>query len=382
MTTSGTIGVQHITGVARRIASDAPISAIDRSEAIGFLEDWLGLSAVQKRALEALVNEVNIVSSHVESSVRDLSASFQNIAATAHEQSTIVSELAVGVEQVEYDGSKISLSEIAASLSDKLSEMVAKVINVSSRGVSMVYALDTVLGELQSIEGSIGQIDKINRQTNLLALNAKIEAARAGEAGRGFSVVAEEVRDLSRVINDLSRSIRQQIESISHGLRDSYSMLQEIATIDMSDENLEANSRIDAMIHSLVTQNNRVSEVLKRSACSAEKIANDVSDAIVGLQFQDRAKQRLENVNDVMKVLVGALSDLRVNSERAIVDERTDEDVDHEWLHRMIAQCTLGEMRERFVEHILLPGECMPNPQISRHENGNGHGDRGEIELF
>jgi methyl-accepting chemotaxis protein len=382
MTASNIIVAQHITDAAKLVASGEPISAIDRTEAIGFLEDWLGLSAVQKRALEALVNEIDIVSGDVESNVVGLSANFQNIAVAARDQSAIVSQLASNVHDVEYGGAKVPLSQIAGSLSDTLSDMVGKVIQVSSRGMTMVYSLDKVLDELKSIESCIAQIDKINRQTNLLALNAKIEAARAGDAGRGFAVVAEEVRDLARTVNDLSSTIGQQIGSIGAGLRESYAMLQEIATTDMSSENLEANSRINTMMQSLVEQNNRVSDVLDKTAVGAEKIAGDVAAAIVSMQFQDRTKQRLQNVNDVMRVLAGAIADLRVNCEHAVADERSNEDVDHDWLHQMITQCTLGEMRERFVEKILLPGEVRPPTHALSNGKGNGANGHDDVELF
>ncbi len=375
--------LRHITGAPKLVAAGEPVSAIDRIEAIGFLEDWLGLSAVQKRALEALVNEINIVSAHVESSVHGLSQSFQSIAATARQQSTTVSELAAYIHEVQYDGKMVPLPEIAGSLGNILSGMIEKVIQVSSRGVSMVYALDAVLGELKSIEGTIAQIENINRQTNLLALNAKIEAARAGEAGRGFSVVADEVRELAKTVNTLSGSISQQIGSISHGLRESYTMLQDIATIDMSDENLETNARINALMQSLVDRNETLGTVLQKTAVSAKKIADDVSGAIVSMQFQDRTKQRLENVNDVIRVLAGAIGDLRASSANAISDGHTNGDVDHEWLHRMIAQCTLGEMRERFVEHILLQTES-DAVHINIKSTGNGAAKEihGEVELF
>jgi len=153
----------------------------------------------------------------------------------------------------------------------------------------------------------------------------------------------------------------------------------------MSEENLAANSRINAMMQSLVAQSNRVSDVLHKTATGAENIANGVAGAIVGMQFQDRTKQRLENVNDVMRVLAGALSDLRQQCERAIADELSNEDVDHAWLHQMIAQCTLGEMRERFVEQILLPADAGPSARALSNGQGNGangHHRDDDVELF
>jgi methyl-accepting chemotaxis protein len=284
--------------------------------------------------------------------------------------------------EVQYEGKTISLGEIASSLGATLSDLIQKIIEVSSRGVSMVYSLDTVLEDLKTIDGSITQIDHINRQTNLLALNAKIEAARAGEAGRGFAVVAEEVRDLARTVNDLSSSIRAQINSISAGLQESYAMLKDIATIDMSEENLHANARINTMMKSLVEQNERMSNVLQQSATNAEEIANNVSAAIVGMQFQDRTKQRLENVNDVLKVLAGTLEDMRADTANLVPPQKIENDVDHAWLHRMIAQCTLGEMRERFVEKILMPSEARAHePDKDRTENG-ARSEDGGVELF
>jgi hypothetical protein len=99
-------------------------------------------------------------------------------------------------------------------------------------------------------------------------------------------------------------------------------------------------------------------------------------------QFQDRTEQRLENVNDVIRVLTGAIGNLLTSSANAISDGQTNDDVDHEWLHRMIAQCTLGEMRGRFVEHILLQTESHAVPiDIKSNRNGAAKEIHGEVEL-
>lgn len=94
----------------------------------------------------------------------------------------------------------------------------------------LIAAMVAMDQDVQSIKKIISLINDISEQTNLLALNASIEAARAGEAGRGFSVVAEEVRDLAeqssqatKSITDIMESIREKSERMVFSLNDSYS---------------------------------------------------------------------------------------------------------------------------------------------------------------
>jgi methyl-accepting chemotaxis protein len=208
----------------------------------------------------------------------------------------------------------------------------------------MEGALNGVLGELSSVDGSVAEIEKINRQTNLLALNAKIEAARAGEAGKAFAVVADEVRSLAGTINALSGVIKQQIGSIAGGLRSSHALLHDIATIDMSVESRNADARVRLVMQALVEQSSRFAGVLSQTVQTTEAITQDVSGAIVAMQFQDLAKQRMQNLQAILRALPAA-PEAGAGSER-------------DWAAAMIAGCTLGEVRER-MSHRLL-GQAAP----------------------
>jgi methyl-accepting chemotaxis protein len=343
------------------------------------LRRWLGLSDVQRRALDALINEVGITSCDIEANVQDLSRRLQSVAGAAREQSATVQDLVASIQAVKLDNEVIPLPEVASSLGDTLAGLVGKVTLLSSRGASLSTTLDGVLTELTSVEASVAQIDKVNKQTNLLALNAKIEAARAGEAGRGFSVVADEVRELAKTVNELSGLIRGQISSIARGLHTSHGMLQDIASVDRSDESVDANARIRTIMRCLVEQNARYAGVLQHTAETTDRINRDVSAAVVGMQFQDLAKQRLENASGIIAAVAGAAHDLHRQSARAAGPGAVEDRSSQEWIDRMLAQLTLSEVRNRLAAHIT--GRQTAPPSAAANGRSKADADDG-IELF
>lgn len=316
------------------------------------LHVWLDLSDRQRAMLDAVIDELGIVSTDIESHVDGLSERFQRIADTTRGQSEIVQGLASAIQSVRIDGAEQPLAEVASGLGTILSALIGKIIWLSSRGTTLTDALSAVLGELGSIDGSVAQIETINRQTNLLALNAKIEAARAGEAGRAFAVVADEVRALAGSINALSRVIKGQIGSIATGLRGSHSLLHDIATIDMSAESQAADARVRLVMEALVDQNRRFADVLSQTVRTTEAIAGDVSGAIVTMQFQDLAKQRLQNLQLLLRAAEASLHH-RSEETSAAAGPRLSPTAESPWIAEAIAACTLGEIRDRMSRRLL-----------------------------
>ncbi len=343
-----------------------------QAEVEDFLHRWLGFSAAQSRTLQALVGEIESTSEDMEVNVLEVSNRLETIVATTREQTQTVHQLVASIQSVAVEGEVIHLPVLAQDLGQTLAQLIQKISDLSSRGIGMSYALDGVLSELKSVEGSLTGIDKINKRTSLLALNAKIEAARAGEAGRGFSVVADEVRELAQSVNQLAVAIKRQIGAIGEGLRNTHGLLLEVATVDMSDEHLTACARIKSVMRCLVEQNAHSAGVLQHTAATTEKIACDVSAAIVSMQFQDRAKQHLQNVCTAALAIADAMNSLSLQSPLPAACESAE---GHEWVEAVIAQCTLYEMRRRMRERI-LPDSVQPNGGA---HGANGAGQSGEV---
>ena len=240
----------------------------------------------------------------IEASSLDLSVRFRSLAAATDQQGKILERLVQTVSNIEHKDGFITDEQFIDRMNRQVTETIDQVALISENALPVASSMESVNQQLKSIEKVLGKLHKINGQTHMLALNATIEAARAGEAGRGFEVVAKEVKQLSSQIDDMAREMELQVNTISKTLQGSQANLKIISNIDMS-SNIAAHDELIALMQSMLNNNKNSSAIVKQSSDSVKAVTSEIGKITVTMQFQDRNSQVMSN----MVSLVDAIRD-------------------------------------------------------------------------
>lgn len=241
-----------------------------------------------------LNSEVTQVSNIVSEAIAGLIDSFHSLEDQARSQEALVMDMANKIaSHVDSENGTAKMNVEATRLLEMFVENIAA---MSQGSMELVYALNEVSDQIDEAHKLLDEIDGISAQTNLLALNAAIEAARAGEAGRGFAVVADEVRNLSQRSNQFSSQIRSQFAETRETMDKAGTIVGKMASRDMS-MTLSSKGRITEIMDEMQELNEEIADNLKSASEISDQITQDVNKAVHSLQFEDMVRQLLEHMN-------------------------------------------------------------------------------------
>lgn len=246
-------------------------------------------------------DEVGRVKDLIDGAIPALLSSFTEMTEQARAQQQLAFKISRGEVQTE-QGRSVNFSQFVAETSKILEIFTENTVENSRVAMGLVEKMESIAHNVKGVSGILGEIEAISKQTNLLALNAAIEAARAGEAGRGFAVVADEVRNLSMRTGQFSQQIRDSIGNVDGAVSSAVSAIFALASQDMSFA-LQSRSQVENTMADIQAMNTEIAHTVEELGSIAGQVETSVANAVVSLQFQDMVTQVLAHVGKRMREL-------------------------------------------------------------------------------
>ena len=237
----------------------------------------LGDSSIQ---LAAASEEMSAISAQVSDVASNQGQQTTMVATAVHQMSAAIQEVAqnaLGMSHIANDARREA--QQGTSLVQANLDSIQRLSQSVQQGAEVINRLHSQSDEIGSV---LGVIQSIAEQTNLLALNAAIEAARAGEAGRGFAVVADEVRSLASNTQKATESIRKMIDALQDGARQAVGAMQQsseraAASVNHARESGEVLLHIANAIDGIADGNVQISTATEEQTAVANEISQNIT---------------------------------------------------------------------------------------------------------
>jgi len=245
-------------------------------ELIGGIRD--GVSQIS-----AAAEELSAVTKQTSAGVNSQKEETDQVATAMHEMSATVQEAARNAEQAALAATE---ADSEAREGDRVvTEVVTQIERMATAVVRSTEAMTALQGESDKIGSVMNVIRAVAEQTNLLALNAAIEAARAGEAGRGFAVVADEVRGLAQRTQKSTEEIEGLVAALQNGTQQVASIMH--TSRDLTDSGVELARRAGASLGSITRTVSNIQAMNQQIAAAAEEqsaVAEEISRSVVNVR--------------------------------------------------------------------------------------------------
>lgn len=283
-----------------------------------------------KVLMGAVVDQITTASRRLDENLESLTDSVTVAGQVSHQQSSATQEMAAAINQISASIDQVTENsthamqastqseKIAMQGGEKMKEVISDMVSVGADVMKAAASIEE-LGQLSSqIGGIIGTIRTIAEQTNLLALNAAIEAARAGEQGRGFAVVADEVRKLAEQTSRSTGTIEKVVLSIQQGTEQAVEQMDAVVTRVQHGEKIaqDAGQGIDEIqlgASGMTREMEGITQAIREQDLAGKDIASNV-ERLAGISEQNATV--IDKVENAAHVLRGLSRDLRSYSEK------------------------------------------------------------------
>ena len=284
------------------------------------------------RAVNAFLEQLQTLIRQVAESTLQVASAAEEMSAIASGQEKLVNEQYMAVDQVSTAATEMSaaIHEVAdnahstadaAREADRQGHAASDVVSATMNDLRRLAAdVEEAAGVINNLEqdtdkigGVLSVIEGIAEQTNLLALNAAIEAARAGEQGRGFAVVADEVRALAARTQDSTRDIQQMIQKLQSGTGQAVAVMQRGA--ELAGQSVEKAGATETSLNETSASVMRINDMAAQIAAACEEqsqTTEDIARNISGIRdLSNQAAQSSQESRDASNALARLASTLQ-----------------------------------------------------------------------